>query len=62
MTRKPVSIEVVDEASGRFVIATYGDGEIVRTAVTKKKPARRPRRPLQRLRTEQMDRTRKKRI
>jgi hypothetical protein len=62
MRRKPVTFEVVDEASGRFVVATYPDGEIIRTAVSMKKPARKPRRPLHRLRTDQLDRTKKKKF
>lgn len=59
--RKPVSIRVLDEADGRFVILTYADGAVVREAVDpKKKPARKPRRPQQTLKAERMDRTRKK--
>ena len=58
---KPVSIKVLDEADGRFVILTYADGAVVREAVDpKKRPARRPRRPQQTLKAERMDRTRKK--
>ena len=59
--RKPVSIEVVDEADGRFVISTYADGAVVRDAVDRtKKPARKPRRPQRKLKTDRMDRTRRK--
>ena len=59
--RKPVSIEVVDEADGRFVVSTYADGTVDREAVDPtKKATRKPRRPQRRLKTEQMDRTRRK--
>jgi hypothetical protein len=58
---KPVSVEVVEEAGGRFVISTHADGEIVREAVVPKKaPIRRPRRPRQRLKRDRMNRTWKK--
>jgi hypothetical protein len=41
---KPVSIEVVEEAGGRYVISTYPDGEVTRETVDPKKiPIRRPR-------------------
>jgi hypothetical protein len=59
--RMPISVQVVEEAAGRFVITTFPDGEIVRTLVDpNKKPARRPRRPFTKVKT--VDFTRKKRF
>jgi hypothetical protein len=59
--KKPISIEVVDQGEGRFVVSTYAGGEIVREAVdATKKPRRQPRRPQQKLKTERMNRTWKK--
>ena len=59
--KTPVSIEIVEEPGGRFVISTYADGDVVREAVdTTRKPKHRPRRPMQKLNTERMNRTRKK--
>jgi len=59
--KKPVSIEVVDEADGRFVIFTYADGTVVREVVDRgKKPTRKPRRPQRNLKTDRIDRTRRK--
>jgi hypothetical protein len=58
---KPVSIEVVEEAGGRYVISTYPDGEVTRETVDPKKiPIRRPRRLQQRLKPDRMNRTWKK--
>jgi hypothetical protein len=63
MSRKPISVEVKDEADGRFVILTYANGDVVRERVDpKKKPARRPRRPPVKLGFEGLDKTRRKRI
>ena len=59
--RRPVDIEVVDEAEGRFVVYTYADGEVVRKPVVKQKPARRPRRPPTKVFVVGIDRTGKKR-
>jgi hypothetical protein len=61
--RKPISVEVKDEADGRFVILTYANGDVVRELVDpKKKPTRRPRRPPTKLGLEGLDKTRRKRI
>lgn len=61
--RKPTSIEIVEENGGRFVVRTYADGEVVREAVDlNKKPTRRPRMPRQRLKSERMDKTQRKRF
>ena len=61
MRRRPVGISVLEDQDGRFVILTYGDGTVVREAVDpKKKRKRRPRRPQHILKTEGMNRTRKK--
>lgn len=63
MSRKPISIEVKDEAGGRFVIRTYANNEVIRERVDpKKKPSRRPRRPPVKLGLEGLDQTRRKRI
>ncbi len=59
--RKPVGIEVVEDAEGRFVVSTYADGEVVREAVdTARKALRQPRRPQRKLNSERMNRTKKK--
>ena len=63
MRRKPIGVEVRDEADGRFVILTYANSDIVRERVDpKKKPTRRPRRPPTKLGLEGLDKTRSKRI
>jgi hypothetical protein len=57
------SIEVVEAAGERFVVATYADGSIVRRRVDpNERPRRKPRKPIARARTESLDKTRKKRI
>ena len=33
MKKKPVSVEIQDEADGRFVILTYANGEVIRERV-----------------------------
>jgi hypothetical protein len=59
--RKPVSVVVVEETEGRFLVLTYADGTVAREAVDpKRKPARRPRRPPQRLIGDRLNRTRQK--
>ena len=61
--KKPVSVKVVEEDGVRVVIAIYADGEVKRTRVDPtKKPARKPRKPFARARTEDLDRSRKKRF
>ena len=61
MPRKPINAEVVLEGETRVVLTTFDDGEIVRTVVDpSKKPTRRPRRPMTRVRVK--DFTRKKRF
>jgi hypothetical protein len=63
VSRKPISVEVKDEADGRFVILTYANSDVVRERVDpKKKPTRRPRRPPTKLGLEGLDKTRRKRI
>jgi hypothetical protein len=63
VSRKPISVEVRDEADGRFVILTYANNDVVRERVDpKKKPTRRPRRPPTSLGLEALDKTRRKRI
>lgn len=43
LKKTPLSVEVVDEAEGRFVIFTYASGEVVRKLVDpNKKPTRGP--------------------
>jgi hypothetical protein len=60
---KPVSIEVHDEPGGRFVVATFADGEVVRTLVDPdEKPKRKPRKPYARASSKKIDRTRRKRF
>jgi hypothetical protein len=54
---------VVDAPEGRVLIATYADGEIVRTIVDpNRKPRRKPRKPFARATVERLDKTRKKRF
>ena len=58
----PVSIEVVEEAEGRFVVTTFPDGEVVRRPVDPRaKPRRKPRKPYARAYSEKINKTRKKR-
>jgi hypothetical protein len=60
---KPSRIEVVEAEDGRFVQATYPDGEVVRTPIEPDaKPRRQPRRPYTKAGLGRMDRTRKKRF
>jgi hypothetical protein len=60
---KPSRIEVVEAADGRFVQATYPDGEVVRTPIdADAKPRRNPRRPYAKAGLDRMDRTKKKRF
>ena len=62
-TRKPLKIEVHDEAIGRFIVATFADGEVVRRLVDpSEKPKRKPRKPYARAYSEKIDRTRRKRF
>jgi hypothetical protein len=61
MTRKPISVEVRDESDGRFVVLTYANGDVVREFVDpKKRPTRKPRRPLRKQGSEWLDKTRRK--
>jgi hypothetical protein len=64
MARKPVSIEIVEEADGgRLIVRTFADGSEEREPIDlTKKPTRRPRMPRQRIRSEGMDKTRRKQI
>ena len=60
---KPTSVEVLDTAEGRFVVATYADGSIIRKLVDPdQRPRRKPRKPIARVRTASWDKTRKKQI
>jgi hypothetical protein len=62
MAKKPTSIEVVDDAEGRFVITTLESGEVIRKQVDlEAKPRRKPRRPYARAYSDKMNKTRKKR-
>ena len=46
MSRKPISIEVVEEGGDRHVLLTYANGDVVKRRVeTHGKARRRPRRP-----------------
>ena len=50
MSRKAISIEVVEEGVERFVLLTYANGEVVKRRVeADSKARRRPRRPQTRL-------------
>jgi hypothetical protein len=63
VSRKPISVEVKDEADGRFVVLTYANSDVVRARVDpNKKSTRRPRRPTTKLGLEGLDKTRRKRI
>jgi hypothetical protein len=63
MTKKPVSIVVVDEPNGRYVVSTSADGEVMKKLVDPKaKPRRRPRKPYAKATTDLLDKTRKKRF
>ena len=63
MARKPVGIKIVEEGGSRFVVRTYADGTEVRAPVVPgKKATRRPRMRQHRLKFDQMDKTRRKRI
>jgi hypothetical protein len=60
---KPTSVEVVDTAEGRFVVATYADGSAIRKLVDpNQRPRRKPRKPVARARTASWDKSRKKQI
>ena len=59
--RKPVSVTIVDEGGDRVLILKYANGDVRREIVDpKRKPTRKPRRPIQRLKTDGFDRTRRK--
>ena len=63
MSKKPISVEVRDEADGRFVILTYANGDVVREFVDpRKKPTRRPHRPRLKVGSERLDKTGRKRV
>ena len=60
-TRRPLSIEVVEEAADRFVVYEYENGERIRKKIDptkRKQPRRRRFRP----KVKSLDRTRKKRF
>jgi hypothetical protein len=53
---KPASIEVVESPDGRFVIATFADGTVIRKAVDPtERPKRKPRKPVARARNPKRD-------
>jgi len=61
MSRRPLSVEVIEDAAQRYVETIFDDGEVVRTLVDpNRKPTRRPRKPVARARV--IDYTKKKRI
>jgi hypothetical protein len=63
VARKPISIEIVEEDGSRFVIRTYAEGTEARAPVdSSKKATRRPRMRRHRLKSDRMDKTRRKRI
>jgi hypothetical protein len=43
--KKPVSIEIEEEAERRYVVSTYDDGTVTREPVRDKKATKRPVRP-----------------
>jgi hypothetical protein len=50
MSRKPVSVEVIEEGEERYVLLTYANGDVVKRPVeADRKARRRPRRPQTRL-------------
>ena len=64
MPQKPVSIEILDESGGRFLVTTFPDGKVVRVLIdqTPKPGARKFRRPYQVSRVKRLDYTKKKRF
>ena len=61
MARKPIIVEVLEERGQRVVVATYADGQVVRTIVQPgQKPRRRPRKPYARAGLDRKNRTRRK--
>jgi len=63
VARKPVSVEIIEEDGARIVIRTFADGEEVRVPVDpNKKATRRPRMYRHRIKSDQMDKTRRKQI
>jgi hypothetical protein len=50
MSRRPISVEVVEEGDARYVLLTYANGDVVKQRVElDRKARRRPRRPQTRL-------------
>jgi hypothetical protein len=49
MAKRRVRIEVVEDITGRFLVTTYADGEVVRLPIAHQEPKRLPRRPYRRL-------------
>jgi hypothetical protein len=64
MARKPVSVEIVEEDDGsRFIVRIFADGTEAREPIDlTKKPTRKPRLRRHRIKSERMDKTRRKRI
>ena len=63
MAKAPISIEVVEEVEGRFVVTTFSNGDVARKLVDPNaKPRRKPRKPYARAIAEKINMTRKKRF
>jgi hypothetical protein len=60
LAQKPLTIEVVQEAGGRFLVSTFPDGKVVREQIDPK-AKREPRRP-PRARIKRLDHTKRKRF
>ena len=56
MSRKPVSVEIIEEGDQRYVVLTYANRDVAKRAVQSGlKPRRRPRRPQTRLKLTRED-------
>jgi len=63
MARKPLSVEIVEEGDERFVVRTFANGDVVRERVDPDKtPMRRPQMRRWVLKSEAMNKTRRKRF
>jgi hypothetical protein len=60
---KPQSVEVVENAEGRYVVVTYADGEVVRKLINpNERPQRKPRKPIAHAKTSALNKSKKERI
>jgi hypothetical protein len=60
---KPRSVEVIEDAMGRFVMATYADGKVTRKQIDpNERPRRKPRKPFARATAPSQISTRKKQL